>query len=332
VTTALVEALFLATILIAAGGSARNRLRAALPFSLAGLAVAAWPIWVCARAPHAVWLNLVRIPVLYGQWLHQAGMAHGKLTVALFCLTSPGYLLFLAVGGYLLWTALRQWSQVDAATRRNLIVALLLAMAFGVIAFVPPTMWEQYWAAPVPFLAVALAYPLVQLCQRAERNDADRTIRRATWAVCIGATATAIANPVPLARLHEATVPQRWTPFVLHETSAAIVARTPEPERILTLGPLYALEGGGGIYEELASGSIVYRVADALSDGERLETPTVGTETLGALVERRPPVAIVVGIEPREFSALEEPLRQAAGSDWLTEIYAGGVEAHFRPE
>lgn len=331
VTTAVVEVLFLAAILAAGGGPVRSRLRSALPFSLAGLAVAAWPIWVCAQAPQAVWLNLVRIPALYGRWLHEAGMAHGKITMTMFCLTSPGYLLLLAVSGYLLWTTLRRWSQIDTVTRRNLTVALSLPLAFGVIAFVPPTMWEQYWAAPVPFLAVALAYPLVQLCRLAEREKADRTIRTATWAMFIGATMTAVLNPAPLSRLRDATAPQRWTPVVFHRISTDLVAKAPEPKRILTLGPLYALEGGGAIYRELSSGAIVYRIGDSLNDSEQAMTHTVGSTALTSLVKQRPPAAVLVGVEPRQFSDLEGPLRLAAGPDWHTEAYEGGLDAYFRP-
>ncbi len=325
-TTALIEVLFLIAIVVAAGGSVRNRLRAALPFSLAGLAVAAWPIWVGAQAPRAVWLNLVRIPALYGRWLHEVGMVHGRITMTMFCLTSPGYLVFLAVAGYLLWAAAKRWSGMDALTRRNLTVAVLLSLTFGIIAFVPPTMWEQYWAAPVPFLSVALAYPLAQLHRHAAKG-----FKRATWAVFIGATATVLANPAVLYRLRDATVPQRWTPVVLHEISTDIAQKTSEPRRVLTLGPLYALEGGARIYRELSSGSIVYRVADSLDESERAVTHTVGPATLGPLVEQHLPAAIIVGLEASSFSALEEPLKESAGPDWRDEAYPGGLDAYFRP-
>ncbi len=331
VTTSLVEVLFLAAIMTAAGGQLANRLKAVLPFLLAALAVAIWPVWVCAQAPRAAWLNLVRIPTLYGRWLHEVGMAHDKFTMTLFCLTEPGYLVFLAVGGYLLWTAVRRRSNIGVLNRRNLIVAVSLSLTFCVIAFVPPTMWEQYWAAPVPFLAIALAYPLAVLCRSAEQNESVRQFRMATWAVFIGATATVFANPAVLRRLREVTVTQQWTPIVLHNTSVDMVARATAPERVLTLGPLYALEGGGSIYPELASGSVVYRIADALTDSERALTQTVGPATVANLAEQSPPAAVVVGVEAAEFASLEKPLEESVGPDWLLEDYPDEVRAYFRP-
>ncbi len=331
VTTVLVELLFLVAVLAAAGGSVQARLRAALPFSLAGLAVASWPIWVCARAPEAVWLNLVRIPALYGQWLRKIGMVHSKITMTKFCLSEPGYLVLLAVSGCMLWEAARRWSNLSAITRRNLIVALALSLSFSVIAFIPPTMWEQYWAAPVPFLVVTLAFPLAELCRRADKAQPQRTFRMASWAVFIGATLTVLAHPVVLYRLRDATVPQQWVPVVLHKISTDIAGRTKEPKRALTLGPLYALEGGCSIYPELSGGAIAYRVADVLSDDERATSHTVGPTTLKPLVEQHPPAAVVVGVELPQFSFLEEPLQSSTGSDWPVETYPNGLRAYFLP-
>ena len=331
VTTALVELLFLVAVLASAGGSVRARLRAALPFSLAGLAVAAWPIWVCAQAPEAVWLNLVRMPVLYGQWLRKIGMVHGKVTMTKFCLTEPGYLVLLAVSGCLLWVAVRRWSNLSVMTRRNLIVASALPLCFSVIAFIPPTMWDQYWAAPVPFLAISLAFPLAGLCRGADRVEGKRTFRMASWAVFIGAVMTVMAHPVVLYRLRDATVPQQWAPIVLHRISTDMAGRAKDPKRVLTLGPLYALEGGSSIYPELSSGSIAYRIADALSENERATSHTVGPTTLKPLVEQAPPAAVVVGVESPQFSFLEESLQSSTGSNWPVETYPKGLRAYFRP-
>ena len=60
-------------------------------------------------------------------------------------------------------------------------------------------------------------------------------------------------------------------------------------------------------------------------------THTVGPTTLKPLVEQQPPAAVVVGVEPREFSALEKPLRQIAEPNWPTQTYAEGLEAYFHP-
>jgi len=90
---------------------------------------------------------------------------------------------------------------------------------------------------------------------------------------------------------------------------------------MLTLGPLYALEGGGSIYAELSCGSIVYRVADRMLPGERQITHTVGPGTLAACANSRPPSGIVVGVESPDFAFLEEPLQKLAPPGWRRDTY-----------
>ena len=126
-------------------------------------------------------------------------------------------------------------------------------------------------------------------------------------------------------------VPENWTPIQLHRASQEIAAKVPAPRLILTLGPLYALEGGCDIYPELSAGSIVYRIADRLSPGERKITHTVGPKTLNELLAARPPAAVIAGIEPSYFSFLEDPLRQSVPPSWHRETYADHLQVYVRP-
>ena len=104
-----------------------------------------------------------------------------------------------------------------------------------------------------------------------------------------------------------------------------------EPRLVCTLGPLQALEGGCDIYPELACGSIVYRVADLMSPQQREVTHAVGAATLAALLEQRPPSAVMVGVEPSHFSFLEEPLRNWVPVDWQRLTYDNGLQVYSRP-
>ncbi|MHC4520694.1 MAG: hypothetical protein ACYTAS_19050, partial [Planctomycetota bacterium] len=160
VTTALVEIVFLLAIPLMATGSLRNRLATALPFSVAALLVLAWPVSVAMRAPEAFWLNLVRIPALYGRWLHEMGTVYSKLALTVASLTEPGYLALLAAAAYAAWTLVRNWSRLESEAKAKALLAAVLPVVFFVIAYIPPTMWHQYLAMPVPFLVIALAYPL----------------------------------------------------------------------------------------------------------------------------------------------------------------------------
>lgn len=331
ITTAPVALLFLLVILLAARGSLHNRIRTALPFIIAALLVLSWPLWIFMQSPRAVWLNLVRIPSLYGRWLQELGVAYNKVTLTFDCLTTPAYLALLVTAGYLGIALIKRRSSLNGIVRRNLLVAAGSALLLYVVAFVPPTMWHQYWAVPVPFVLITCAYPLAMLRQAAEKSGQKRPFQTACGLMLACAAVAVISTPTLLRRSPAVLVPERWGPVALHRTAVDIASKTKKPKLILTLGPLYALEGGCKIYRELACGSIVYRTADALSPEDRKLTPAVGPETLNALLSQSPPSAVIVGVEPSYFSFLEEPLLAAVGPAWPHERYDETLQAYFRP-
>lgn len=331
ITTALVEAFFLLAICLSARGSLQNRLYAALPFSLAGLVVLAWPVSVAVQAGEAFRLNLVRIPALYGRWLHEIGIVHNKASLTVAALTAPGYLALLVLAGYLLWVLLRRGSRLRAETRTMAIIAALLPLVFFVVAYIPPTMWRQYLAIPVPFIAVALAYPLAELRQDADTVASRKPFRLACAAMGISLAIAVLTNPNVLLRSLAVLAPEHWVPIKLHKISTDIANETTEPKCVLTLGPLYALEGGCDIYPELACGAIVYRIADSMSAAERAMTSTVGPASLDSLIEQQPPEAVILGVEPTYFAFLEEPLRGMVMPNWRRDIYEGVLQVYIRP-
>jgi hypothetical protein len=331
VTTALVEALFLAAVLFMSDGPLRNRLRTALPFCVAAFLAMIWPLWVIAQAPRAFWLNLVQIPTLYGRWLREIGMVHGKIALTVAALSTPGYLVLLLLAGYLVWTTWRSESNLDSAERRKAGLAVLLPILFLAIACIPPTMWQQYLAMPVPFVVIAFAYPLLASYRKAEESKGRNRHRATFYVVGAAAVIAVVAYPVVLYRSLFLAVPERWTPVEFHQVSVKIADDIREPGPVLTLGPLYALEGGRDIYPALSCGSIVYRVADRLSPQERKITHTVGPQTLGELTLARPPAGVIAGVEPSYFAFLDEPLRTLVPRDWRRDTYADTLQVYRCP-
>jgi hypothetical protein len=324
VTTALVELVFLAAVVVAAGGPVRNRIRAALPFFGAGLLVSAWPLWAIAQAPEAFRLNLLRIPALYAAWLREVGMTHSKPALTLAALTTPGYLALIVVAAFLVWSHVRRPADPDTTSRRNGGVAVVLALTFLVIAYIPPTMWRQYLAVPVPFIVIAMAYPAARLWRGATTGAGHNQRGRVCLIAIVAAAVAILGNPLVLQRIPLLLDPGRWTTTQLQKTSADIAARVDGPGPVLTLGPLQALQGGCHIYPELSCGTIVYRVADRLTERERQITRTVGPAGLGKLITGRPPGAVLIEVEPRHFSFLEDPLREQIGDSWVRKTYDSG--------
>jgi len=328
VTTALVELVFLAAILWMAGGSLGNRVRRALPFLAGALVMCAWPVWVVGQAPEAFRLNLVRIPLLYGQWLHEIGVVYSKIGLTVDALRTPGTVVLVVLAGGLLWAGLRYRSGLDTQERRKALVGALLPLVFVVIAYIPPTMWLQYLAIPVPFVVAAFAYPLLALQRQAASDSLAK--RMMAFAMPAAALVSVLAGWTVLLRTVFVLLPEKWEPMKVHEASRAVTEQVKEPRLVLTLGPLYALEGGCDIYAELASGSIVYRIADRITAAERQITRTIGRETLDSLVADHPPTAVIVGVEPPRFSSLEDPLRRIVPPGWRAEN-AGSLRAYVRP-
>ena len=102
-------------------------------------------------------------------------------------------------------------------------------------------------------------------------------------------------------------MPRRWTPLLVHEEGTDLRALT--NGEILTLVPIFPLEGNAPIYKEFATGPFAWRVAPFVP--EQLQ-PTVGFVDAAHLefyLEPAPPAAILTG---GETNVLEQPLNDYA--------------------
>jgi len=329
ITTALVELLFCVMLLSQPAKSIKQRLKTALPFLVAAAFVLIWPVWVIAQAQRAFFLNLVKIPTLYSQWLHEIKVVHNKFNLTSACLIQPAYFALVVLAFYLclLIVCLRQRLKISDV--RSLLLAALLPLTFFIIAVIPPTMWIQYLAIPVPFLVISFALPLMHLRKLAETTSISKHFKIAAALVVVCVLVAVACHPVVLYRTPIVLVPERWVPIEIHKISEKIARRTKEPKLILTLAPLLALEGRSDIYTELSCGAIIYRAAHSMSPSERSVTNTVGQKTLGELLKKSPPSAVILGVEMRR---LEEPIYESVVKpDWERKVYENGIVVYFRP-
>ena len=329
ITTALVQVLFLAALLSQPAESIKQRIKNLLPFLIATAVVLIWPVWVIAKAPRAFFLNIFWIPRLYGKWLHEVGMVHNKFGLTLSCITRPGYFVLIVMAIYLFVVMMWQRKKLIKTNTRNLLLASLLALAFFIIALIPPTMWKQYLAMPVPFIVISFAYPLLYIKELVDKAGDSKHFRIACAVIAFCVVLVVVSYPPVIYRNVMFLVPESWTPIQLHKISQDIAGKTKEPKQILTLAPLFALEGGCDIYNELSCGSIVYRIVDRLSPWNRDITHTVGPRTLSKLVEKEPPSAVIIRVE-MEF--LEEDLiKTTVKPDWERKVYENGPVVYFGP-
>ena len=164
------------------------------------------------------------------------------------------------------------------------------------------------------------------------RTSLNKHFKIVGTVMSISAVVVVVSYPVVLCRIPKLFNTQNWAPLCLHRISEDIAEKTKEPKRILTLAPLYAIEGGCEVYPQLSAGSIVYRIADYMDPLDIETTNTVGPKTLGDLLKKSPPSAVILGAEPIKF--LEETLFESAvqpdQEKWERKIYDNGLTAYFR--
>jgi hypothetical protein len=328
ITTALAQLLFFSALVSHSAESIKERFKTALPFLIATAVVLIWPVWVIVSSGRAFFLNLFWIPKLYGKWLYEVGMVHNKLKLMLDAFKTPGYLVLVVTAIYLCVAIVWQRKKLIKTDMRNLLLAALLVLVFFIIALIPPTMWKQYLAVPVPFIVIGLAYPLFYIRELADKAKDSRQFKIACAVVVLCVFVAVVSYPIVMYRTVVLFYPEGWTPIQVHKLSQDIAEKTPEPKKILTLAPLFALEGGCEIYTELSCGSIVYRVGDRLSAWNRDITHTVGLKGLAELIATEPPSAVIVNVEMKFLE--DDLIKMAVKPDWERKVYENGPVVYFR--
>lgn len=330
ITVALVQLLFFVVLLTQPADSIKQKFKTILPFLIAAAVVVVWPVWTIALAPREFFLNLFRISILNSEWVHRTGMFHNKLDIVFRFLTTRGCFVLILIAIYLCLTIAWKRRKLTISNAANLLLAVLLAFVFFTIALIMPTTWKQHLAMPVPFIVISFAFPLLYLRKLNSDTSPNKHFKLARALVVACAVAAAASHPLALHRVPKLFDLQSWTPICLHRISQDIAEKTKSPKLILTLAPLYALEGGCDIYTEFSSGPFVYRVADYLSPSDRRLTHTVGPGNLKELIEKSPPSAMILGVEPK---FLEVPLFRRVKPNpesWEVKIYENGPIVYFR--
>ncbi|MHC4737557.1 MAG: hypothetical protein ACYS9Y_01500 [Planctomycetota bacterium] len=332
ITTALVQLVFFTALLGCPAESIKQRFKNILPFLIATTIVLIWPVWTIISAPQAFLLNIFRIPMLNSNWLHETGMAHNKFNLTLSALTMPGYPQLFVIAVYLYAAMACCGRKLKMINAQNALLATLLALTFFIIAFIPPTMWKQYLAVPVPFIIISFSYPLFYLRKLTVNGKMKLGFKIAGILIAICTFVSVYSHLFVLDRIPKVFNPQGWVPLRTHRLSEDIAQRIKEPKLILTLAPLYALEGKCDIYPEFSAGSFVYRIADSMTSDERKAVHAVGPEMLKQLLEQRQPSAVILNVE---FKSLEMPLFETAvlpggESKWERINYTNGLVVYLK--
>ncbi|MBK8049758.1 MAG: hypothetical protein IPK16_23215 [Anaerolineales bacterium] len=267
----------------------------------AGLVGAAPAIYTFAAAPDRfIFGNLTyaRLNTAYYQQ-HSAGQPGmtllQKLTFTFeLVFLQPGNLLILLLAVLELWRV-RKSLRLHVAP--EIFFGLLLLLSFWVGAYAPTPMQQQYIYPMIPLLLLlfigALAY--------------DHRPRIPVGVLGVSALlAMVFAAPRYVEGAEIVFDPAEWFPLKVHARGEGL-AELVDGKRVLTLAPIYPLEGGAAIYPELVTGPLGWRVAPLLSAEERSQVGLVGLDELAADLASRTPRGVFIGVHDDDATA-EEPL------------------------
>ncbi len=309
-TYALVPVAFLVFIL-AESDRLTLRFAQAMWFSLA-VVVALLPAgMICVEAGlDRAWFNNVSYHQLNAQWRIQTNFSQG---ISLFgkLQNAKAELLTLQTGLLLLlvffllhavWAQRVGWSTL---TKTALLPAGLVLVSVAMF-LIPTPVWISYYSPFVIWLTVLIAglYP----CLQRQSQHAARTVAIVSVVLLL-----AWHCPSDLRMMYSAWHPQRWTCWQISHQAARLKEAIPQEHQDLplaTLSPLYALEAGLPIYSELATGPFAFRVADSISVTEQERLRITSADRLMELLAERPPGAVLVGLERKYDSALEDYAQQ----------------------
>lgn len=208
-------------------------------------------------------------------FVKEIGRSNVPLFLAFFALGLPAIVRGMRFGG-----------------RAAFAPALLGAgLVFAFIGCAVPTRYQyQHYYAIAPFLALAVAHGLAVPWRR------QAVIRSAFMLLALVSTGIALSRSEGPCEWFS---PERWTTVKIHR--AALELASPVASgKVLTLGPIHALEGGRDIYPELSPGPFGWRLAHLIPKETREEAGIPAPEDIEEWLESGPPAGILLGAEGRE--------------------------------
>jgi len=172
--------------------------------------------------------------------------------------------------------------------------ALIPFLLMGSLA--PTPSFLQYFYAPVPFLVLGVLYGIASF------RDCPSKLK---WSLVLLANVVFIAGAYGVKSyqaIDKLLSLDEWLPIQVHKAGNEIGAAVGDGQ-ILTLAPIFPLEGRVRTYEEFATGSFAWRISPLVPEADRKKVDLVSDADLNDFLGAQPPAAILTGYE----RALEQP-------------------------
>jgi hypothetical protein len=280
---------------------------------IVGLLIALAPsAWVWAQSLTNAYFGNFQYPRFNTQWhmLHDNDVHHRysllpKLWFYVFntCLELPGNGMVL-IGFAILAARMLKWRLIcrDAWHCQLFTLAFLVASQIAA-GLVPSPPFFQYFYAATPWMFLGLILCLAKMPDLA-RNVALNGTMIGCLLVSLG-FAVVEYRGVPLLFW-----PPDWYPVKAHEIATEVVEKVGK-NPVLTLDPIYVLDGGGNVYPVLATGPFGIRVGDYLTERQRQEYRMWGTADIERMFAQNPPAGVL--ISPGSDNDIEQLFERLAG-------------------
>lgn len=308
--------------------------------ALVGLAVMTWfhPGSVRRRIAHLLTLvassTIALAPSLYFLAVHQEAFVFGNLEFPRLRLADPTntriqktmslwrklrfFLKEVALPSwpvFALWGAVAvkpawHWFRSRSESDRGLAFLLILLPFVLAGCFAPSRYQYQHFYVFIPLLLLGASWGLGSMTLQGRTRN---------W-VLVGATVLGVMFSArtlyqsPTRRMLADRA--NWFDARLARQEAELQANVPEGP-VLTLAPALPLAVGRSIYPEFATGPFAWRSAPFLAARRRTQLRIVAPDDLAALLQARPPAAILTGVEEDD---LEKPLIEWAKTNRFTSV------------
>jgi Dolichyl-phosphate-mannose-protein mannosyltransferase len=191
------------------------------------------------------------------------------------------------------------WMRRGSRNRQHEVVTWLLVLPFVLIGCFAPTRYQtQHFYLVLPFLVIAIVAGVGSL-DLARRRD-----RLVLATVSIVSAMTIIAHADAYRNVTKLNAPGEWKTNEVRQLGEQL-KHLAGSGRILTLAPIYPLEGGLQIYREFVTGPFGWRLAHLATAEQRRASRLVAPWELALVLANDQPAAILTGFEKAK---LEEAL------------------------
>ncbi|MFX0133345.1 MAG: hypothetical protein ACFFDN_06865 [Candidatus Hodarchaeota archaeon] len=171
----------------------------------------------------------------------------------------------------------------------NLLLVLIILLTI-IAAFTPTPLWLHYFALPFPYVIILLSswYRHLETLNKKLTN---------LMILCLIIASFLSSGEKLFDRLNQTFYANQWTSLKVHQIAKEIksyIGKIDKNQKIATLYPLYALEGGLPIYKELSTGHFIFRLGELIPEDIVYKYCYVSSPNIYELLEKDPPKAILV--------------------------------------